>query len=191
MRGCTLGAEGACCLHNSKVLQCLCDWPLCPPLLCRLLARALVLWPHDGIVAKELLQPESKGSPRRGRGCLGSPCFRAPSQSSSGQQMGSGWVRWLGLKQCCKKIMRCCKSCAPMPALCCICPVSFGMNGSMTKCVLPGQRNGSDEAVHNAGLPDGWPNCRADGQHVRWQAAEEQDVCPGCQLRIVVEAGEP
>lgn len=85
MRGCTLGVEGARCLHNSKVLQRLCDRPLCPPLLCRLLARALVLWPHDGIVAKELLQPESKGGPKKGGGCLGSPCFRAPSHSFSDQ----------------------------------------------------------------------------------------------------------
>lgn len=65
-RGFTLGAEGACCLHNSKVLQRCCDCPLHPPLLRGLLARALVLWPHDGIVAKELLQPENKCTRRTG-----------------------------------------------------------------------------------------------------------------------------
>lgn len=57
--------------------------------------------------------------------------------------------------------------------------------------ILPEEGDGSDKAVHNAGFLDGRLNDGADRQHVRQEAAEERNVRPGHQLRVVVKAREP
>lgn len=61
----------------------------------------------------------------------------------------------------------------------------------MTWSILPEERDSGGKATQCAGFLDGRPNNGADGQHVRWEAAEERNICSGHQLSIVVKAREP
>lgn len=53
---------------------------------------------------------------------------------------------------------------------------------------IPGYWDGSHKAVHNAGFVKAAVNFHADFRQLRWQAAEEYDVGPDHQRRVIIKA---